>query len=313
MQELPQSRDDRWPGEIARPRSIDELMPRLKWFRSADSSTHANSLQTRPDDVFIATYPKCGTTWTQQIVHTLRSGGDMHFDEITEVVPWYESAHDIGIDINAAQQGLPRAFKTHLLPSELPSDTRHIYITRDPAKVAVSFYRFFDGWMLQAGSVTLDEFVEQMYLAGSRSGTWWGHLLEWWPLRTSERVLFLCYEDMVEDPRTAIEDIAAFCGIALTPALLETTLERTSIDFMRAHHTHFDDHLVRKYRDPAIGLPKGGLSDKVSREDSSQRIQLSQKSLDRLNARWQETIEAELGFASYEMLRDAVGTIRAAR
>jgi hypothetical protein len=31
----------------------------------------------RPSDVIISPFAKCGTTWLQQIVHSLRTGGDM--------------------------------------------------------------------------------------------------------------------------------------------------------------------------------------------------------------------------------------------
>eukprot|EP00968_Pinguiococcus_pyrenoidosus_P022004 scaffold2979_cov243-Pinguiococcus_pyrenoidosus.AAC.5 len=36
----------------------------------------------RAGDVFVVTYPKCGTTWMMQIVHGLRSGGSMDFGEV---------------------------------------------------------------------------------------------------------------------------------------------------------------------------------------------------------------------------------------
>jgi len=53
-------------------------------------------------DVFIVTYPKCGTTWMTQICHMLR-GGDMNFGEITEVVPWDVMTLTCGQDLNAEQ------------------------------------------------------------------------------------------------------------------------------------------------------------------------------------------------------------------
>ena len=39
----------------------------------------------RSGDVFTVTYPKCGTTWMTHMLHGLRSGGDLNFDEIQEV------------------------------------------------------------------------------------------------------------------------------------------------------------------------------------------------------------------------------------
>ena len=55
------------------------------------SSQYGQIFKPRPSDVFIVTFPKCGTTWMTQICHMLR-GGDMNFGEITEVCPWDEMA-----------------------------------------------------------------------------------------------------------------------------------------------------------------------------------------------------------------------------
>ena len=59
-------------------------------------------------DVIITPFAKCGTTWLQQIFHTLRTRGDMDFDDISRVVPWIETAPMLGIDLNAAQRAEPR-------------------------------------------------------------------------------------------------------------------------------------------------------------------------------------------------------------
>jgi hypothetical protein len=74
--------------------------------------------QPQPTDVIISPYAKCGTTWLQQIVHGLKTRGDIDFDDISRVVPWLEWAYELGLDIYAPQKGTFRAFKSHL------SDTR---------------------------------------------------------------------------------------------------------------------------------------------------------------------------------------------
>ena len=66
------------------------------------------SFKPRSDDVFVVTPTKCGTTWMQQILHQLRSGGDMSFDEIDDVVPYIELAYDVEIDLESEHNYQPR-------------------------------------------------------------------------------------------------------------------------------------------------------------------------------------------------------------
>ena len=72
-------------------------------FISAESRLKGSQFKPRESDVFIVTYPKCGTTWMQQIVHQLKTGGDMSFNEITDVVPWIELAYDVQCDLYREQ------------------------------------------------------------------------------------------------------------------------------------------------------------------------------------------------------------------
>ena len=297
----------RWQGPVRRPDTIDELRQRLRYFRSAESDRHADRMAPRPTDVFIATYPKCGTTLLQQMAHTLRTRGDMSFDEITAVVPWLESAWDIGIEPGADQTARPRAFKTHRTAAGLPSSSRFIHMTRDPLAVADSFYRFFSGWAFEAGSITLDEFATGMILEGTKAGRYWDHLLSWWPRRHDPNVLFLTYEDFLADPLTVIQQVAALLGIELDPELSEITMQNTSLQFMRRHYRRFDDHLLRRYRDPILGLPADGKTLKVSLANTRrQQLCLSVQNL--FARRWEETIGRELGIPDYLTLRKELRT-----
>ena len=74
----------------------------------AESPIKGLSFKPRPSDVLIVTPPKCGTTWMQQIVHQLRTGGDMTFYDLYEVVPFIEFAHAVDIDLEAEQIKDPR-------------------------------------------------------------------------------------------------------------------------------------------------------------------------------------------------------------
>ena len=91
-----------------------------------------------------------------QIVHMLRTRGDMNFDEISLVIPCIEMALDYGYsDLNADQGSMPRAFKTHFWYDHCPKGAKYIYIIREPKDAAVSFYHFFEGWFFDYEEISL--------------------------------------------------------------------------------------------------------------------------------------------------------------
>lgn len=290
---------------IQRPRSVAEMLQRVACMITPDGMGRAFAFQPRPDDVFIAPFPKSGTTWLQQIVHTLRTGGDMAFGEITEVIPWLELAHDMGLDVAADQRARPRTFKTHLDWGHVPKGARYILSVRDPRDVLVSQFHFWNGWFYEAGSVSIDDIAMGLFLNPQVPFSYWRHLQSWWPQRHRPDVLMLCYETMLGDPAAAIRRIADFIGVPLDDALLRLTLEHASVDFMRTHARQFDDHLVREARDVACGLPpsdSGGHKVRSGRAGGHTTM-LSDTVRAALDAAWQREIAGPLGLPDYAALR----------
>jgi len=66
----------------------------------------------RPDDIFIATYPRSGTTWMQMILYQLTTDGKMDFPHIAEFCPWFEASERSARGFETRPS--PRLFKTHL-------------------------------------------------------------------------------------------------------------------------------------------------------------------------------------------------------
>ena len=292
---------------LRRPRSIAELRERISRLRSAKGATYAASFRPRPSDVLIATYPKSGTTWMQQIVHGLRTGGDMDFDEITAAAPWIEMAHDMGIDLDADQAAEPRAFKTHWRGDEVPQGCRYIVVIRDPRDVAVSFYHFFEDWMFESGSIALDEFIRDFFIPGSRSGRYWEHLLSWWEYRSRNDTLLLSFEDMKADLSGTVQRVAVFLQLDVSPKTLDIATRQATIGFMKAHERQFDDHLLRAARESVCELPPGGKSSKVRAGRVGDHKQtLSPDIIDLLDGIWRETVGVNLGYPDYDALRKAL-------
>lgn len=262
--------------------------------------------RVHPDDVLIASYPKCGTTWLQQIIHGLRTKGSMDFEEISLVVPWIETAPMLGIDLTAAQVATPRAFKTHLTPDRLPPGGRRLFIVRDPRDALVSAYRFMRGVMFEPEAVDLAAFADAHFLRESPAGRYWDHLRAWWSVRGRDDVLLLCYEDLREDLRGAVARIAAFCHIAADDALIDLAARQAGFAFMRAHARQFDDQPTLTAFMELLRLPPARATKVRTGRAGDGSVELPPPVLARLAQRWREDIAEPLGIASYQVLRETL-------
>lgn len=175
----------------------------------------------RPGEVYIVTYPKCGTTWMQHILyHVYRLGqpppGVEHF---FRSMPFLERH---GVE---AVAGLPfpgSAIKTHMLYDEdrICPEAKYIYVVRNPFDCCVSFYhhyKLYPIYRFERG--TFDEFFE-LFLAGDvDGGDYFDHLSSWYPHRNDHNVIFMRYEDLKKDTKSSILALADFLGAEYGDAL----------------------------------------------------------------------------------------------
>ena len=285
----------------SRAADLASLQDKLSRLFTPEGVASGLAFKPRPSDVIIAPYSKCGTTWMQQTVHGLRTGGSMAFGEITEVVPWIEAAADLGQDLDAEQVASPRAFKSHLPYDRVPKGCRYICVLRDPLRALVSLYRFFSGWVLEAGAVSLDEFALQHFLQRPPERGYWHHLASWVQQRDNPAVLLLCYEHLQEDFAGQLRRIARFLGIALEPALAQRVRQQSSMAFMQAHGHHFDDHFLRRQRDPCMALPADSASSKVM-GSGAPRPEPGAAVVAAMAARWRQEVTPHTGFEHYRDL-----------
>ena len=80
-------------------------------------------MKLRPDsDIFVLTYPKSGTTWTQNIVrHLLFTEDAPPYSDmpLNTRLPWLDMLGFPAVELEAWPS--PRVFKTHNTPQELDS------------------------------------------------------------------------------------------------------------------------------------------------------------------------------------------------
>ena len=200
-------------------------------------------MKLRPDDVWVVTYPKCGTTWTQQIVRLIiNRGKDDGLTAVRDAVPWLEACCNIPeigrsyVDVD--KMASPRAFKSHfpyeMMPCGLPNTTpgKYIYVVRNPKDCAVSYFHH-DRAIPIHPLYEWDEYFELFMKGGVVFGDYFDHVLSWWAHKDDDNVLFLKYEDMKRDLPTAVAQIAKFIDQDISKELVEEIAHRTTFANMK--------------------------------------------------------------------------------
>lgn len=197
--------------------------------------------QPRPDDIFIVTYPKSGTTLLQMILYQLTTDGEPDFTHIDGVFPWLDMDCMRGRVGWHASLPSPRVFKSHLRYGMLPREGRFIYVARDLRGVTASAYHH--QYLISGVYPDREQFVRGFLRRWLVFGSWSRHLGSWWPHRKDPDVLFLTFGQVVRDREGTVRRIADFCGLPLNEEELPRILERSSLDFMKRHSEKFDPRL----------------------------------------------------------------------
>lgn len=200
----------------------------------------ALSYQPQPEDVFIVSYPKCGTTWMQHIAYSIFNDGvcPPSMMNFMKSAPFLEFLGAEGVK----EMPRPGAIKTHLPFNKQPysEKAKYIYVTRNPYDCCVSFYyhtRNFPPYEFEGG--TFDEFFELFVRGRVDSGDYFDHLMSWYAHRDDPNVLFVTYEDLKKDSKSWILKVADFIGdeygkkLRDQPAVLELIVSATSLETMK--------------------------------------------------------------------------------
>ncbi|XP_077874637.1 amine sulfotransferase-like [Ictidomys tridecemlineatus] len=125
----------------------------------------ADDFEIRDDDVFIITYPKSGTIWTQQILSLIYFEGHRNRTEDIKTMdraPFFEyNIHNLDF----IKMPSPRLFTSHLPYYLVPKGLKNkkakiLYIYRNPKDVLVSFFHFSNWVARLKPSDTIENFIE---------------------------------------------------------------------------------------------------------------------------------------------------------
>lgn len=218
---------------------------------SEESFAKANAYAPRPEDVFVVTQMKCGTTWMQHVVYEVLNRGAGNLVEsgtaLYAVSPWIEGRKSVGVE-EAPLVGTERPsriIKTHLPATLCPWDprARYIYVLRHPVSCFASCIDFV---RTNVGAMAPElPAYEEWYTSPELMwwGTWTDHAKGWWARAREPNVLFLQFEEMRRDLPAIVRRVAEFLGVApLTDDEVASVVHKTGFRYMQEHQDAFEMH-----------------------------------------------------------------------
>jgi hypothetical protein len=183
----------------------------------------------RGHDVFIASYPRSGSTWLRFMLYELVTGAESSFAGVDQTLA------DIGYQ-HRAPGVLPnggRLLKTH---EPYRCDyKKSIFLVRDVRDVVVSEYVFTRRERFFAGD--FDEFFRR-FMAGrvNRYGFWGNHTRAWLEAAQQHpgQVLGLRFEDLRQDPIQTVMRCLRFLGVDRDVQAVERAVDAHSLRRMQA-------------------------------------------------------------------------------
>jgi hypothetical protein len=190
-------------------------------------------LGLKPQDAFLASYPRSGSTWLRFILFEVLSGEDAGFRKIEQRLP--EIHVHRGIPPILPEGG--RLIKTH--EQYRKEYKKAVLLVRDVRDVFLSVYAAY-GALGMAPIVSkgdIDSFLLS-FLEGRalQMGSWQEHSRSWLesPLAKDGNLMVIRYEDLRKNPEQMVGQLLQFVGITADPAAIRRAIANNTLQQMRA-------------------------------------------------------------------------------
>ncbi|KAK3437232.1 hypothetical protein EUGRSUZ_C01959 [Eucalyptus grandis] len=170
--------------------------------------------QAHNSDIILVTSPKSGTTWLKAILFALLNRAKYSDPNSEQCHPLQtRNPHDLVPYLEL--------LATHLPYSSLPQSVRDskcklVYLCRNPKDNFISLWHFTKKMMLKENGdqTPLPECLDKFCQGLSMYGPYWDHVLGYHKMSSEmpEKVLFMKYEEMKEDPCVHVRRLATFVG-----------------------------------------------------------------------------------------------------
>ena len=240
----------------------------------------------------VCTYPKCGTTWMQQICLLISTGGDR--SKVTDVFrqgPWIEPVTALSgrslDEIKPIDGGSFVVWKTHAAATHLPWRSRGeggkvIIVTRNPCDCAVSYYHHCCDATDHPFGGDWDFFLRKVFLEGlCEFGDFWewhaGHYKAYQEqqARGDKSTLWISFEEMKGNPLAATQTVCSFLDVEPTDQLLESVTEGSDFQAMKQQFAQLEKDRAAKgewFKKNHIRQGKSGAWRKVFTEEQTELV-----------------------------------------
>jgi aryl sulfotransferase len=242
-----------------------QLPQRSRIYRNHSLNSPAwDGFKPRADDVIITAALKAGTTWMQTIVGNLVFQDREMPGPLWQLTPWIDSrAGSVEEKLNLLEMQAHRRFlKTHLPLDALPyfPEVKYIYVGRDGRDVFMSLwnhYRYLQPdiieWYNDFPARANDPFPDcpddiheffRMWISRSwfpwedEGFPFWSlfyHLQAWWAYRHLPNILFVHFNDLLNDLDGQMRIIANYLDIEVNETIWPTFVDKATFKTMKAN------------------------------------------------------------------------------
>ncbi|XP_053373334.1 amine sulfotransferase-like [Mercenaria mercenaria] len=256
-------------------------------------------MEMRDDDIWVCTFPRSGTTLTQELVYLIETldfekAKSVQLDDRFPIIdvkddrfPYYRGVKFV------EQMPSPRMVKAHahfdFLPEQLQNGKgRIIYLARNPKDVITSYFHLLQ-WLdeLRDDNNTWTSFFNSFIDGTALHCPWPRHVLKYWERRNDSNVLFLKYEELVKDLPKGVRTIAKFLGKDISDENVARICDHCSVENMKKNDkvnlSYWRD--VKKVNDDAgggfINKGKAGAWKHVLTQEESEKIDILLKEVEK--------------------------------
>ena len=206
------------------------------------------ALNYKPKDgqKVIVSFPKSGTTWTQQIVYLILNNGIPEKNN-------KQFVFDSFLEYTGKDSVIEPMVKTHLNYNLMPfnPNAKYLYVVRNPKDVSVSSYHHMK--LMYNPEENFHHYFQEFFNDEVNYGDYFEHLLSFVPHLNDPNITYLVYEKMKRNPRKAVLKIAGFLGEEFVAKVkdnnelvLNEVLKHSTVDYMKTDVSKKNEFIIRK-------------------------------------------------------------------